>query len=310
MLVRAKPAGFGILEKLTSAQINLIDGQLPSAIDGVAGGVYAPSSEIEIGGSGILVTGPATLEGDVSIGDDAGSQLTIYADTFVNRDVAFVAGKKATFNGQTEFNDQNQFDDIVVFTASGFVTFSGTVAVEAGASFDVACLATFQDDVSVAGDIIYSGALAGPSVSVASGAVAMTATTFVTSAAVGATFNGLVTLANGVALTSLLAPIGAGRVRGCRPPVTTADANSTYGITDGDVFLVPALGAARTYSLSTTGAGAGDRMRFSAIGNTTVNPANLYGGLQALMNNTGGVLSLDVVFDGAAWVIESIVRFP
>jgi hypothetical protein len=74
--------------------------------------------------------------------------------------------------------------------------------------------------------------------------------------------------------------------------------------------MVPALGAIRTYTLSTTGATEGARLRFSGINNTTTNYASMFGGLQQLMNATGGVLALDVVFTGGSWTIENITRFP
>src|SRR5690606_24096154 len=59
---RAKPGGWQAGERLTSGQANHIDEQLPKAIDGNAGGSYAPSSPILIGGAGIR--GPAPSHAD------------------------------------------------------------------------------------------------------------------------------------------------------------------------------------------------------------------------------------------------------
>jgi len=47
-LARANPLGWAYNEELTSAQMNALDSQLPYALDGGAGGIYAPTDYIEI----------------------------------------------------------------------------------------------------------------------------------------------------------------------------------------------------------------------------------------------------------------------
>src|SRR5690606_16371803 len=59
---RAKPGGWQAGERLTSGQANHIDEQLAKAIDGNAGGSYAPSSPILIGGAGIRVPAPSHVD--------------------------------------------------------------------------------------------------------------------------------------------------------------------------------------------------------------------------------------------------------
>lgn len=62
-LTNPKPAGWSTGEILTSAQANSIGTQLPYAVDGNAGGTYAPSDPIIIGGDGLTVTGALTASG-------------------------------------------------------------------------------------------------------------------------------------------------------------------------------------------------------------------------------------------------------
>ncbi len=58
-LTNPKPGGHSIGEKLTSPNVDSAFSQLPYAIDGNAGGTYAPTDPIIIGGDGIRVGGIA-----------------------------------------------------------------------------------------------------------------------------------------------------------------------------------------------------------------------------------------------------------
>lgn len=51
-----KPGGHSTGERLTATQFNVVNTALPDAIDGGAGGTYAPSAAIVIGGSGLETT--------------------------------------------------------------------------------------------------------------------------------------------------------------------------------------------------------------------------------------------------------------
>lgn len=51
--VRANPPGWALFELLTSAQMNIIDSQIPFALDGQAGGSYTPTASIELDGGSI-----------------------------------------------------------------------------------------------------------------------------------------------------------------------------------------------------------------------------------------------------------------
>jgi hypothetical protein len=65
-LTRAKPAGWANGEIFTSTQANAMDVQLPYAVDGNAGGTYAPSNPIVINGDGLDVGGAGLTVGGVA----------------------------------------------------------------------------------------------------------------------------------------------------------------------------------------------------------------------------------------------------
>jgi len=291
--------------------MNASDAYWPDLIDGAGGGTWNPSALIEIGGAfGIKVTAPSNLEGDVSIGDNLGSQLIIYADTFVNRDIAFVAGKTATFNGFAVFNDPSTFNDTLTLAANknfvaaagtGVIDFFGEVTISQAIGFQVgggvpASFGGTVDAISIdigSGDIILDSS----SLTCAVPASFSDATNF--TAGVTFTSAGSVALAGPVALTGILTPSGTGRVAFRR--YNLPDLNATVGINEGTLFIVPALGAGRTYTLSTTGAVTGDVIVFSAYTNTTVNVGGVAGWN---LNNTGTAGENPAVafyYDGAAW---------
>lgn len=66
-LVRANPAGWALFELLTSGQMNIIDSQMPSALDGTDGGTYVPTASIIIDAA--LSSGPGL---DVRAGPEVG----------------------------------------------------------------------------------------------------------------------------------------------------------------------------------------------------------------------------------------------
>lgn len=144
-LVRSKPSGFGVHDKLTSVEQELIDSQLPYALDGNAGGTYAPSSVITIAGSGadftttltvsgtLEVTGTTNLDGPttstVSITIDGGSSalLELTSGATLQGDAGSIlawAGT-STFTGTVAMNGIATFNATPVF-ASGLTVSSGT----------------------------------------------------------------------------------------------------------------------------------------------------------------------------------------
>jgi hypothetical protein len=90
--------------------------------------------------------------------------------------------------------------------------------------------------------------------------------------------------------------------------VVMADANTDYGIEDGDVFTISATGisADRAYTLNTTGAVAGDIVTFR----------NLHGTWQATIAGkvhkwaTGVVFRTQWIFNGTSWELLDQVEAP
>ena len=87
-----------------------------------------------------------------------------------------------------------------------------------------------------------------------------------------------------------------------------ADGNQAYGVNNADEVTIPLqTGANHTYTLGTTSAGTGSRMRFNATANTGafyVQIATAEGTyfLQNIPGGAGGLLCvLDVVYYGGAW---------
>lgn len=328
---RVKPANWGVGEKLTSAQMNTSDAYWPDVIDGAAGGTWNPTNPIVIGGDGIHVTGLANLEGEVSIGDNAGSQLTIYADTFVNRDIAFIAGMTATFNGTAAFTDDlvmtgagsfDLFSGSVIVTSAGGLVMGGGVDITMSAAANILLSATSAIDVN-SGSIIISGAtglaVGGGVTAQFDGNTNIGATGVVTfdsgsdldgSVELGLTCTGALSFASGATvaiaagaelqISGILRHQSAGRTIYRR--YTLPDANATVGVNDGTLFIVPALGAARVYTVSTTGAQAGDVIIFSAYANTTANLATVNGVWFLNFNGVAGQFpAVALYYDGAAW---------
>jgi hypothetical protein len=61
-----KPGGWAFGEVLASSEMNDFNTDHPNAVDGAAGGTYAPSSAITVGGSGLTTTGTLTATGAVA----------------------------------------------------------------------------------------------------------------------------------------------------------------------------------------------------------------------------------------------------
>jgi hypothetical protein len=112
--------------------------------------------------------------------------------------------------------------------------------------------------------------------------------------------------------TTTLTFSGSGHAR--YRPFAAADDNATYGINNGDTFYIPNQGADHVYTLSTTGAGTGSRMAFTAEANTgsfsvqIVTAEGTY-----FLRNVGGSTNLrylEVEYFSGAWHTRLIVPVP
>lgn len=115
--------------------------------------------------------------------------------------------------------------------------------------------------------------------------------------------------------TTTLSFAGTGHIRDRGTFALNTSGAQTVGINNGDEFVVPLLSGTLNVTLSTTGAGTGSRMRFTAHANIAsgfsaviVTPEGTYN----MRADTGGTYysSLDVKFYGGAWHTSVAVLVP
>jgi hypothetical protein len=237
-----------------------IDSKTERAVNGDGGGVWAPASQIEIGGAGLKVSGtelyvtsPATFtglvtmtdelqcDGDVTLGNTGGDQVACNAEFDC-------IGPALFFSNVTVGEDDT--DTLTVNATASFnegVTL-GSTAVD---TLTVNATATFNNGVTLgsssADAISVPGTLGVADVNFASGTVDFAASM-------------------AYLLKCRIAPSGAGRL--ALRTFAMTDANSTTrGSADDDLVYVPAgvLSADRTYQIDDTGAANGDAMEFSNL---------------------------------------------
>lgn len=226
-LVRAKPSGFGFHDKLTSAQIETIDSQIPDAVDGAGGGTYAPSSAITIGGSGLIMSGGFTSLG---VAQFLGSSLTITAPTFIA--------------GATEF--------------ATTVLFDTTTTLAAAATFEVANTATLhftsggllRGTMNWATLVINGSAQVDGGLEFASGAILQVDSGATQTVSGTLVVSGTQTMSGTMALTGKIVLSSSGGL--VYRETTGATTNTTYHINDGDVIRADPSAGNIVYRLSHT----------------------------------------------------------
>lgn len=270
------------------------------SINGDQGGTWAPSDRITIGGSGFEVstnfyvtgTGQANFYGGlVTINPSAG---------------VIFAGVQVDFDASTSVTFENGFDvltgnvDIdaghLTVTAGNLDVTAGTLHVGGAVSLDASLLVATT--LSVLGASSLNTVTAASYATSGSGVVA-TGSTLVTAGGTTTTFNGPVTLANAMTVTNTVITFsGTGRILDRMH--TLPDADATVTIADGNYFIIPALGALRAYTMSTSGAVVGDIVCFSAWENATANAASI--GVWNLTNVSGQPFAVRFRFNGSTWV--------
>lgn len=312
-LARANSLGWGYNEIFTSAQCTLMDQNIEKALDGAAGGTYAPSAAIIIGGSGLHVTGAfvgaACTLASVDIGSGAivanSTSVAVTVDTtFSFGDVSFETGLTCPTGN-------------IVVTAGNITVTAGDLTVTAG---DVAITA---GGLSVGGNAIVLGTFnavgattlgdtAATSFTTPGSGVVATGTTLNTSASCVSTFAGLVNLSGGAALTSVLAPSGTGRIKK-RVHVVTDAASNTFGINDGDIIVIPSTAAARSWTLTSTGAQEDDVIRLTAYAATAFDVTILDDGASPIITLRMAAANIpwcDLHFKSGAWRYDAFAYTP
>jgi hypothetical protein len=303
-----------------------IDQLLFESINGDLGGTWAPAAPIVIGGAGLNLTGLFEVSG-LGSAEFNGVAVTFDATSTVLFDNGFdtnlgststvgdlnVNGAQFTVAAESFFNN-----DILVTANNNFTMATGTgVADFFSGSVTISSAGGFQVGGGVTADFGGPATFVATTFNAAVGFAATSATTFTSGSTLGGTvaaslvINGSMSFNSGgtlgiaagaeILLDGLIRPGGSGRMR--KRTITTANADATYGVNDADEFLIPPLGADRTYTLTDTGAGAGDRVRFNALANTTANNAAIAYGARTwfMRNQTGQIVFLEFIFDGSAW---------
>lgn len=282
---RVRPGGlWAIGSALLATEMEQIDSTLSRCINGDQGGVWAPTSVIEIGGEGLKVTGQCALY-TVTISStlDVQEQVTCLAGLSV--ELGITCGALQTIGGDATLDG-----DLYAHNAS----ISQTLAVSGAtqlASCEVggalACLST----LSVAGNLSVDGA------STLAGAVQV---------------GGVCTLAGGVhitgdsTLTKPLVPSGAGRVPN-RLATIVSDGDKSFRVDQVGMVRIPAgvLTANRIYNLLPDGAVEGDEiLLFSEDGTNLVTVRDYAGGtvVSGLKVTTSGTpYSVRAVFSQGHW---------
>jgi hypothetical protein len=320
------PAGYVV----TQADLLAIDTLLFQSLNADLGGTWAPSARVTLGGLGLtldttsgnfLVTGSGTANLFSSAFVFSSTTLNAFGGAFVvDATTLTIQGLSVDFGTLSNIVFSNGIDvllgDVTVDAGSVGIT-AGDLTLAAG---DVTLTA---GNLSVGGTGLIGGTLSvlgatslaactGVSFATPGSAVAMTATTFATTGAVTSTFAGPVAISNtltasgGISLTSVLTPSGSGRVLDRMHVLPDADAS--VAIADGNYFVVPALGALRTYTMSTTGAVVGDIVCFSAWENATANAASV--GVWNLVSVSGQPFSARFRFNGSTWVTLDVSIRP
>jgi hypothetical protein len=306
-LVNPKPAGYAFGEKLPSAHVNSVWSQLVYAIDGNAGGSYAPSGGINIttsldvstfvcsNGGSFTCNPTALFNGAVQLGNAGADAINIIGTATVSQAATFnngfiVSAGSVTFDsGFTVGSSTATFNSLVL--CNGDVTLGNsaldTLTVNATAVFDgPVTLGTTGDAITVPGTATFAAQATFTSGLVSNNLSAL---------------HGDVNLGDSsgdtIALHGVLVNTSQGRQR--LRVVETADADTTYGINNGDIFWADAsvITAARAYTLSTTGAATGDTITFV---NTDAAFAVTVNGV-TLQNIGGNVRSVKFVFRAGAW---------
>lgn len=288
---------------LLPTEMELFDAQLSKAINGDEGGVWAPSSLIEVGGSGIKITGPfvvtseaqlqggATVTGgNLSVADDAniqgnatvGGTLEVTGETTITDDLN--VGNDATIQGELEVDGAtNLGDNLSVdgsIQATGGVTASGDLS---GARLALAGSHEGANKLTVRGNSYFDG-----SVSIVG----------------GMQMNGSATLNADLIVQGVTQAKGRFRKRMF---TVSADSAQVVNIADYDIVRLPAgvLTVDRVLTVETTNAVAGDVMRVFTEDTTNFLEVQASAVNTPIKRLSGSIAWLELIYTGSAWVTSA-----
>lgn len=257
---------------LLATEVADLDLKTYKSINGDDGGSWAPAAAIAIGGAGLALGGSnhQVLSGGAVVWLN-GSLLQVNASG-----AATFLCNVALDGGATVASAYS----LTMAAGSTFTASAGSnVGIQTGshvtAGFDSSCTVVFGSGCNLT---IHSGAVADVNLGAAasfalSGGCTSSidnSTTLTCSGTIAVASGGLVNVASGATLNiaeggsltvhDRVATVGKGRWK--YRVATGADADTTYSVDDYDEIQILSLGAARTYTLTDTGAQQGDRIRF------------------------------------------------
>lgn len=302
--IRVRTSGFWTTNStLLSTEMESFDAQLYKAVNGDDGGVWAPSSIIEIGGSGLKVTGVLTITGAATFsGGVTANEVAITGDLTVQTNATI----QGYLTAETDTEVQGALD------VTGATTLSGGATVTGG-DLSVALNLAVQGNADVTGDLTADGASVetlGIHSAVAPGEVftADGAGSFTSDLAVGGALavTGAATVGGNASVTGTLTVTGTtiakGRFR--RRVRTMGNAGETVSVSDYDIVYMPpgVMSADRTLTISTSGAVEGDVIRVVAKDTTYALDVDWGDDVASLKRAADKQDWLELTFIGSVWV--------
>jgi cytoskeletal protein CcmA (bactofilin family) len=280
---------------LLASEMELFDAHQEKALNAAEGGVWAPTSVIEIGGQGIKITGSFWSTGAFRVDGTA--------DLNGNLEVSGTSALSGAVSMQSTLDVQGAVSFDATLYVEGETEIHADLLVSGGGSLSVSGDATVQGVSDLQGDVDVGGALE------VDGAATMNTTLSVLGAS---QFAGVMTLLGVVTLQQPLNPTGSGRVR--KKVALGADADTTYSASSAQhIHVVGLSSTTRTYTLDTVGAADGDTIRFSnAMASKTI-VMNVLGGNPMSFNlssATGSKLWVDLTYISGGWHMTAWLTAP
>ena len=269
---RIRPMGLWLTGgALYGTELETIDATLAKCLNGDDGGVWAPTTVIEIGGMGIKITGGFLADGGSFGGSlNVGGTLSCDGDIYCQ---GLQVGAEATF-----------LSDLTCAGAANLDTLSCANAAHVYGVFTAHNNVYCEVSLTVTSSTTLNGTLTCTS---------------------SATFSGAVTMNGNVSFSKPMTPSSQGRVRKRVLTVSDTSDGQTFHVNNYDIVRVAngLMPANRNFVLGDTGVGEGDVIRFvneSTTYSITIRDtsANI---LAVIKNSTGVGFWADFCFIGGAW---------
>jgi hypothetical protein len=283
-LIRSRPSGYGTHVKLTSVEAEIIDSQLPYCLDSRGGTYVLGTADLTLNGPQSIVFGADLFMSGSELHISGTNAALIVASCFTTN---FTSGLTQFIGDLTVSGNNTIFDGGDILVNGPVMAFqnnqllleaTSSLVVQSSAEFDAAT--DFGDGI-LASTVDFNNNC---SVSFSSGSSIVSSAPFANS--------GLIIMS------------GAGRIR--KRVTVGTDTSSTYSVATSDVVIVPNLSTARNYTLTSTGAGEGDCIRFTGFANAAF-ACNLQNDsavpLATIRNVVGGTPWADLVFTSGAWIL-------